>query len=157
MDTRYMWMHTVSPSYIFLALSTSILLLYPYNSSGNILKQLDSPTSFFHISAAALISIPTSLQYLFVQPIHHYSTIISTKQPPTRPSHHQQPIANMSASTMTTPSTCCGRHGQGCVGRAEATCSCGKKSAGSCSCEKAGEENEAVKGATCSCGMFCLV
>jgi len=65
----------------------------------------------------------------------------------------------MSSATTSAPPACCGRKdGQGCVCRNEATCSCGKKSAGACDCEKKSEEN-AVKGATCSCGMLlcCVV
>jgi len=62
-------------------------------------------------------------------------------------------MSSSTTATTSSPPACCGRKdGQGCVCRNEATCSCGKKSAGACDCEKSSQEN-AVKGATCSCGM----
>ncbi|KAG4424834.1 hypothetical protein IFR04_001994 [Cadophora malorum] len=51
---------------------------------------------------------------------------------------------------MPTPSTCCGKSGQGCVCASQAKCSCGEKSALHCSCDKASTENE-VTGPRCSC------
>lgn len=70
--------------------------------------------------------------------------------------------------TMTNPTSCCGKSGQGCVwyvtffpfprrertnpqaSASQAKCSCGEKSALHCSCDKATTEN-AVTGARCSC------
>ncbi|KAF2673593.1 putative copper resistance protein Crd2 [Microthyrium microscopicum] len=58
---------------------------------------------------------------------------------------------------------CCGRDGSGCVCAAEGnnhhvstssiptTCSCGKKAAQACDCDKSATENT-VSGNTCSCG-----
>ncbi|CZR61031.1 related to Cu-binding metallothionein [Phialocephala subalpina] len=51
---------------------------------------------------------------------------------------------------MVTPSTCCGKSGEGCVCATQAKCSCGEKSALHCTCGKAESENS-VKGPRCSC------
>merc|ERR1712093_171382 len=51
---------------------------------------------------------------------------------------------------MPTPSTCCGKSGQGCVCASQAKCPCGEKSALHCRCDKASTENE-VTGPRCSC------
>lgn len=59
----------------------------------------------------------------------------------------------MSEPVATVPVTCCGRDGQGCVCAKEATCSCGKKAALHCDCEKSSTENK-ITGARCSCSTF---
>lgn len=64
-------------------------------------------------------------------------------------SNYTSPI-NSSQTTMTVPSTCCGRSGEACVCATQAKCSCGKQSALECNCEKAKTENT-VAGARCSC------
>jgi hypothetical protein len=49
---------------------------------------------------------------------------------------------NMSAPTATVPATCCHRDGSAeCVCAKQATCSCGKKPALQCDCDKAATEN----------------
>ncbi|TVY22925.1 hypothetical protein LHYA1_G007481 [Lachnellula hyalina] len=51
---------------------------------------------------------------------------------------------------MVTPSTCCGKSGEGCVCASQAKCSCGEKSALHCSCDKSATENK-ITGPRCSC------
>jgi hypothetical protein len=51
---------------------------------------------------------------------------------------------------MVTPTTCCGKSGEGCVCAAQAKCSCGAKAALHCTCAKAEAENK-VEGPRCSC------
>ncbi|TVY49370.1 hypothetical protein LCER1_G007912 [Lachnellula cervina] len=45
---------------------------------------------------------------------------------------------------MVTPSTCCGKSGEGCVCASQAKCSCGEKSALHCSCDKSATENKVL-------------
>lgn len=48
------------------------------------------------------------------------------------------------------PATCCNRSAEGCPCAATSTCSCGKRSALDCNCDKASTENK-VTGPRCSC------
>lgn len=55
---------------------------------------------------------------------------------------------------MVHPSTCCNMSKDGgCVCAAQAKCSCGKQTAGHCTCDKAASENN-ITGPRCSCSMF---
>ncbi|KAI6247478.1 hypothetical protein HI914_04510 [Erysiphe necator] len=47
-------------------------------------------------------------------------------------------------------STCCRRNGETCLCATQAKCSCGKKSALRCDCDKAQTENS-IRGPRCSC------
>ena len=107
-----------------------------------------SITRLLHIkpsSTACRYFFPTgrfsdyTLSSIFIDSIStYYSTNYNQNQQPPIP------------TTMTVPSTCCGRSGQECVCASKAKCSCGKQSALNCTCEKASTENTVV-GPRCSC------